>query len=205
MLRVALTGNIASGKSTVARSWRRLGAHVVDSDELARRAVEPGTAALEAIVRRWGDRVLHEDGRLNRAALGAIVFADPAARDRLERIVHPAVRKMRDEELTAAEATGESLVVVDVPLLYEVGMEQEFDLVVLVHASEAIRLARLVEQRGLAPEQAARMIGAQMPSERKRETADLVIENEDTLEELEVRAREVWTALLSRAEPKHDV
>lgn len=205
MLRVALTGNIASGKSTVARSWERLGARVIDADQLARRAVEPGTPALEAIVRRWGDGVLDEDGRLNRAALRDIVFSDSTERERLEGIVHPAVRKMRDEELSAAEAAGESLVVVDVPLLYEVGMEQEFDVVVLVHASEAARLTRLVEQRGLDRERAGRMIGSQMPSEHKRETADLVIENEDTLQELEFRAREVWTELLSMAKAEHDV
>lgn len=199
MRTVGLTGNIASGKSTVARVWEGLGAAVIDADELARRAVEPGTEALHAIADRWGGGVLDAGGRLDRAALRDIVFRDPAERARLEQIVHPAVRRLRGEALATLEAAGERLVVADVPLLCEVGMEGEFDLVVLVHAAAGTRLDRLVADRGLDPEAARRMIDAQMPSELKRERADVVIENEGTMEALELRAREVWREMMARA------
>ena len=174
MLRIGLTGNIAAGKSSVARVWRSLGATVVDADELARRAVEPGTPGLARIVEAWGPAVLDGDGALDRAALRRIVFADPEARARLEEIVHPAVYALRGEEYRLAEERGERRVVADVPLLFEVGLADEFDVVVLVDAPEEERLRRLVEDRGLDPEEAVRMIDAQMPAELKRARADLV-------------------------------
>ena len=199
MLKVALTGNIASGKSTVARVWRGMGARVVEADDLARRAVEPGTQALEAIARRWGPGVLGEDGRLDRAALRQIVFRDADERARLEQIVHPEVKRLRAEEFASAEAAGAPIVVADIPLLFEVGLEREFDLVVVVDAPEAVRLDRLVGDRGLEPGEAWRMIEAQMPSARKRAHAHLVIDNTGTVSELEARAREVWSELRRRA------
>lgn len=199
MLKVALTGNIASGKTSVARIWRELGARVIDADELARRAVEPGMPALAAIARRWGDRVLDDSGRLDRAALREIAFADPAERARLEAIVHPEVQRLREGELGAAESAGAPLVVADIPLLFEVGMEHQFDLVVLVHAAEDVRLERLVRERGMEPGEARRMIQAQMPSERKRPQAHILIENEGSLRDLNARAREVWDELRRRA------
>jgi dephospho-CoA kinase len=199
MLKVGLTGNIASGKSTVAEVWRSLGASVVDADELARRAVDPGTPALSAIADEWGDEVLEAGGALDRAALRRIVFADPEARERLERIVHPAVAELREELYREAEARGEALIVADIPLLFEVGLVDEFDVVVLVDASEETRLARLVGDRGLDPAEAERMIGAQMSSALKRARADYVIENEGTLGELRRRARDVWQELERRA------
>lgn len=200
MLKVGLTGNIASGKSTVTDVWRELGAYVVEADDLARRAVEPGTEALEAIRRRWGDAVMGDDGRLDRAALRDIVFRDPLERQRLEQIVHPAVRRLRDEAFRAADASGERLMVADIPLLYEVGMERQFDAVVLVDAPEDVRLERLVRDRGLDAAEARRMIDAQMPSDRKRAHADVVISNDGTVEELHARARAVWGDLLRKAE-----
>lgn len=200
MLRIGLTGNIAAGKSSVARVWRSLGATVVDADELARRAVEPGTPGLARIVEAWGPAVLDADGALDRAALRRIVFADPEARARLEEIVHPAVYALRGEEYRLAEGRGERRVVADVPLLFEVGIADEFDVVVLVDAPEEERLRRLVEDRGLDPEEAVRMIDAQMPAELKRARADVVIENGGTPAELEARAAEVWAELGRRAE-----
>jgi dephospho-CoA kinase len=200
MLRIGLTGNIAAGKSSVAGVWRSLGATVVDADELARRAVEPGTPGLALIVEAWGPAVLEADGELDRAALRRIVFEDPEARARLEEIVHPAVYALRVEENRLAEERGERLVVADIPLLFEVGMADEFDVVVLVDAPEEERLRRLVEDRGLDPEEAVRMIDAQMPAELKRARADLVIENAGSPAELETRAREVWAELAGRAE-----
>ncbi|HET7321381.1 MAG TPA: dephospho-CoA kinase, partial [Longimicrobiaceae bacterium] len=132
MLKVALTGNIASGKSSVVRVWRELGASVTDADELARRAVEPGTPGLRAIVDRWGREVLDDEGHLDRAALRDIVFRDDAERERLEAIVHPAVAELRAAEEERARESGATVVVADIPLLYETGLDQEFDVVVLV-------------------------------------------------------------------------
>jgi dephospho-CoA kinase len=200
MLKVGLTGNIAAGKSSVVGVWRSLGATVVDADELARRAVEPGTPGLARIVEAWGPALLDADGALDRAALRRIVFEDPEARARLEEIVHPAVYALRAEENRLAEERGERLVVADIPLLFEVGMADEFDVVVLVDAPEEERLRRLVEDRALDPEEAVRMIDAQMPAELKRARADLVIENAGSPAELEARAREAWAELAQRAE-----
>jgi dephospho-CoA kinase len=199
MLKVGLTGNIAAGKSTVAEVWRSLGATVIDADELARRAVDPGTPAHAAIAAEWGAEVMDAGGTLDRAALRRIVFSDPGARERLEQIVHPAVAGLRDELYREAEARGEALVVADIPLLFEVGLVDEFDAVVLVEAPEELRLVRLVGDRGMDPEDARRMIMAQMPSELKRARADFVIENTGSVGEVRRRAREVWQELLRRA------
>jgi dephospho-CoA kinase len=195
VFRVGLTGNIASGKSSVTKIWRRLGAFVVDADELARRAVEPGTDGLRAIETRWGSRVLGSDGRLDRAALGEIVFQDSAARLELEAVVHPAVARLRDEEHRAAEAAGESLVVSDIPLLFEVGMEDDFDAVVLVDAPDVVRRERLMRDRGLSREAADRVMATQMPAAEKRARAHHVIDNSGSLGDLEIAAREVWARL----------
>ena len=200
MLKVGLTGNIAAGKSSVADVWRTLGATVIDADELARRAVEPGTPAHAAIAEAWGPAVLAADGALDRAALRRIVFADPAARERLESIVHPAVAAFRDQAYAEARARGDRIAIADIPLLFEVGMADDFDVVVLVDAPEETRLMRLVGDRGLAPDEARAMIGAQMPAALKRARADLVIENTGTLGDLQDRARDAWRELLRRAE-----
>jgi dephospho-CoA kinase len=199
MLKVALTGNIAAGKSSVARRWRELGGFVVDADELARRVVEPGAPALARIVEAWGTGVL-DGAELDRAALRRIVFADPAARERLEGIVHPAVAAMREAAFCEAAEAGERLAVADIPLLFETGLAGEFDVVVLVDAPPEIRLARLVGDRGLDPEEARQMIAAQMPAELKRAHSDVVIANAGTLDDLEQRAAGVWRDLVRRAE-----
>ena len=200
MLKVGLTGNIAAGKSTVADVWRSMGATVVDADELSRRAVEPGTPAHAAIAREWGTWVLEDGGALDRAALRQIVFADPEARARLEGIVHPAVAALRDEAYRQAADRGEKVVVADIPLLFEVGMADEFDVVVLVDAPEEVRLARIVADRGLDEDEARRMVAAQMPAELKRARADIVVPNTGTLGDLQDTARDVWRQLARRAE-----
>ncbi|HEX6926057.1 MAG TPA: dephospho-CoA kinase [Longimicrobiaceae bacterium] len=199
MLKVGLTGNIAAGKSTVVDVWRELGARVVDADELARRAVEPGSPGLRRIVERWGTGVLNAAGELDRAAMRARVFSDPAARSELESIIHPFVAAARDAEFAAAEREGDPVVVADIPLLFEVGREKEFDLVVLVDAPEAVRRERLVRDRGLDPVEADRMIAAQMPATEKRPRADIIIDNAGSLEALRNRAREAWSEILRRA------
>lgn len=198
MLRVGLTGNIASGKSTVIDVWRRLGARVIDADLLAREAVQPGSVGLERVRAEFGDEVIGPDG-LDRAALRRIVFRDHEARSRLESIVHPIVRALREERERELEAEGAELVVNDTPLLFETGMQDEFDAVVLVDAPPAVRHERILAARGLAPTEAQAMIEAQMPAEAKRQEADWIIDNDGTLEELERRAEAVWEQLQQRA------
>ncbi len=191
MLLVALTGNIASGKSEVARMLAGLGATVVDADELARKAVERGSPALAAIVGRWGRKILNPDGSLDRAALRGIVFADAAEREALNRIVHPEVRRLRDQAVAAARARGDAVLVADIPLLFEAGLEGEFDLVVLVDAPEEVRLERLLT-RGLGESEARRMMAAQLPAAAKRGRAGMVIDNSGSLEELRAAVERAW-------------
>jgi dephospho-CoA kinase len=199
VLKIALTGNIASGKSSVVEIWRGLGATVIEADELARRAVAAGSSTLDRIAGEWGPGILLPSGELDRAALRDVVFRDPAERKRLEQIVHPEVNRLREDELRTAEAAGLPIVVSDIPLLYEVGLDREYDVVVLVDAPEEIRRRRLVEQRGLDPAEAERMIAAQWPSERKRSLADYLIENRGSRTELEAEAKRVWSDLVARS------
>ncbi|MEJ2215798.1 MAG: dephospho-CoA kinase [Gemmatimonadota bacterium] len=197
-LRVGLTGNIASGKSAVADVWARLGAVIIDADVLARRAVEPGTVALARIADRFGPDILRPDGRLDRDALRRRVFADEAARRDLEDILHPEIARLRADEEAAARAAGADVVVNVVPLLFEVGLDEAMDVVVLVDAPVAVRTDRLVQDRGLAPEEARGMIEAQEPAAAKRARAHIVIDNDGTLEELERKAKEAWESLKAR-------
>ncbi len=194
-LRVALTGNVASGKSTVAHAWRELGAFLIDADSLAREAVAPGTTGFEAVVQQFGPEVLSADGTLDRARLREVVFADAGRRSTLEQIVHPEVQRLRQAEEDRLRQQGARIVVNDIPLLYEAGLSDAFDVVVHVHADEGQRLARLVEQRGLADSEARAMMAAQMSSAEKRERADMVIENNGSLDELRQRAAAVWLEL----------
>ncbi len=199
MLNVGLTGNIAAGKSTVVELFRRWGATVIDADTLAREAQAPGSEVLAAIVRRFGADVLCPDGTLDRTALRSKVMGDQAALDALNQIVHPAVRRRRDELLREARAAGDVLVVNDIPLLFEVLDPAQFDAVVLVDAPVAVRRTRLHAMRGLGGEEADRMIAAQMPAERKRTRSQFVIDNDGTLADLERTTRGVFEELRRRA------
>lgn len=200
-LRVGLTGNVAAGKSTVARIWEASGARLIDADELARRAVAPGSPGVAAVAQEFGGEVLTPEGGLDRSAMRALVFRDPDARRRLEAIVHPEVERLRlEEEARLSQEDGASTVVVhDIPLLFEVGLEERFDVVVLVDAPEDERLRRLVEERGLPEDEARGIIAAQQPAGPKRSRADVVIDNDGTLAELERKARAAWAQLLRRA------
>jgi dephospho-CoA kinase len=195
MLRIGLTGNIASGKSTVADVWRRLGATVVDADELARAAVAPGSRGLRAVVAAFGPGVLAADGSLDRAQLRRIVFADEAARGQLEAIIHPEVAHLREEAERTARKGGVPVIVHDIPLLFEVGLEDSFDVVVLVDAAEAVRVERLTRIRGLPRAEAEAMVRAQLPASRKIGRADIVLRNDGTRAELERKATEAWRKL----------
>ena len=149
MILIGLTGNIASGKSEVARMLAERGATLIDADVLAREAVEPDTQALKDIVKRWGKDVLKSDGSLDRGALRQIVFADQNELDALNRIVHPGVTRLRDREIAKARERGDDLVVCVIPLLFERNLVEEFDAIVLVDAPRPLRLERLVKTRGL--------------------------------------------------------
>jgi dephospho-CoA kinase len=199
MLSVALTGNIASGKSSVAELFRRWGATIIDADRLVREAQAPGSPVLERIASRFGAAVIRADGTLDRAALRAVVLADDASLADLNRLVHPEVDRLRRRDLAEAEARGDRIVVHDIPLLFESGDPSEFDATVLVDAPEPLRRARLLATRDLAPGDAERMIAIQLPSAAKRARSDYVIDNDADLATLERRARAVWNALLARA------
>lgn len=196
MLLVGLTGNIGSGKSTVAQMLSERGATIIDADVLARRAVEAGTPAFAKIVARWGSSILAPDGHLDRAALRRVVFADHAQLEELNQIVHPEVERLRARLIHQAKRRGDHVVVCDIPLLFERHMTDRFDRIVLVDSHRAIRLERLVKERGLRETEAMEMIAAQMPAELKRARADFIIENDGTFAQLERRVNEVWTSLL---------
>ena len=196
MLLVGLTGNIGSGKSTVAQMLSERGATSIDADVLARRAVEAGTPAFAKIVARWGSSILAPDGHLDRAALRRVVFADHAQLEELNQIVHPEVERLRARLIDQAKRRGDRVVVCDIPLLFERHMTDRFDRILLVDSHRAIRLERLVKERGLRETEAMDMIAAQMPAELKRARADFIVENDGTFAQLERRVNEVWTSLL---------
>jgi dephospho-CoA kinase len=194
VLRVGLTGGIASGKSEVSRRLVELGAVLVDADVLAREAVERGSEGLAEIVRAFGPEVLTDDGALNRAALGSIVFADPERRATLNSIVHPLVRARAAE--IVASAPEDAVVVQDIPLLVETGQAANFDVVVVVDAPDEVRIQRLGERSGLSPEEAAARIAAQATREERLAVADYVVENAGTLAELRDAVDRLWSNVL---------
>lgn len=202
MLLVALTGNIASGKSAVAQLFVAHGATLIDADVLARRAVRVGTQGYDLIVARWGDSVLSADGVLDRGALRRIVFEEPDELRALNAIVHPVVERMRAELVASARARGDRIVVCDIPLLFENNLADGFDRIVLVDAPRPLRLERLVRDRALRETEAMAMIAQQMPADLKRARADFVVDNDGTREMLERRVDEVWTALSAEADAR---
>ena len=195
-LRVGLTGGIGSGKSEVARLLAEHGAVVIDSDVLARKAVARGTEGLAEVVSAFGPGVLTPSGDLDRPALGRLVFADQAARVRLETIVHPRVRR-RAAEIEAAAAP-DAVVVHDVPLLVETGQADRFDAVVVVDVPEEIQVERLVRLRGMAGEDARARIAAQASRTERLAAATVVVDNAGSLDELRNRVDEVWDGLCAR-------
>jgi dephospho-CoA kinase len=189
-----LTGGIGSGKSAVAARLAELGAVIIDSDRLAREVVAPGTAGFHEVVAEFGPEVVAADGSLDRPALGRMVFGDDERRRRLEGIIHPRVRT-RVAEMAAAAPEG-AVVVNDVPLLVETGLADTYEAVIVVFASEAIRVERLVRARGMSEEEAKARIAAQASDEQRHAVADFEIVNEGTLEELRSKVDELWSSLL---------
>ncbi|MFD1826666.1 MULTISPECIES: dephospho-CoA kinase [Mumia] len=193
MTRVGLTGGIGAGKSAVAGLLREHGAIVVDADALSREVVEPGTSGLEAIVKRFGEAVLDSDGRLDRPALGALVFADDQARRDLEAIIHPRVRA-RAAELEAAAGPG-AVVVHDVPLLVETGQAGLYDVVVVVDVPVETQIERLAANRGMSRAEAQSRIAVQATREQRLQAADVVLDNTGSLDELADAVGALWERL----------
>lgn len=193
MLRIGLTGGIASGKSEALRRFAELGAVAIDHDALAREVVAPGTVGLDAVVAEFGEEVLRPDGELDRPALGRIVFADDDARERLNAIVHPEVRRVAAEREAKAAATAPDVVVVhDIPLLVEVGQADRFHVLVVVDAPADLRLRRLVEGRGLSEDEARGRIAAQVDDDVRRAAADVVLDGTGTPEQLREQVDALW-------------
>jgi len=190
MLRIGLTGGIGAGKSAVSAQFSQCGGVVVDGDVIAREVVEPGTDGLAALVNAFGDDILLPDGALNRPALAAKAFSSDETRATLNGIVHPLVGKRRAELIAAVSKN--SVVVEDIPLLVESGMAPMFPLVVVVFADAEVRLTRLVQQRGMAEDDARARIAAQASDQQRRAVADVWLDNSGTPEALAERAREVW-------------
>jgi dephospho-CoA kinase len=196
MLTVGLTGGIGSGKSAAARRLAALGAVVVDSDVIAREVVAPGTEGLQAIVDEFGDDVLNADGSLDRERLGRQVFADPDARDRLNAIVHPLVRAQTAAQFVAAESRDPQAVVVnDVPLLVEVGLQNLYEVVVVVDVPLETQVERLTRSRGMPESDARARIAAQASREQRLAAANLVIDNRGDLDDLDHEVARIWEQL----------
>lgn len=193
MVRVGLTGGIATGKSTVAAALAARGAYVIDADVLAREVVEPGTPGLASVVERFGADLLADDGRLDRARLGRLVFTDPAARRDLERIVHPAVRR-RAAQLEHDLAPG-TVVVHVIPLLVETGQAGDFDVVVVVDADPEAQVARLAARNGYSRAEAEARIGAQASRGERLAAADLVIDTTGPPAAVPDQVDRLWSAL----------
>ena len=193
---VALTGGVAAGKSTVSAVLHERGALVLDADVYARDAVCPGSPGLSAVVERFGDSVMHEDGSLNRAALGALVFGDAAAKADLEAIIHPLVRRLSAEAIrNATMLQPQTVLVYDIPLLAEARDTADFDVVVLVDAPAVQRQERLESERGFSAEEASARVLAQASDEERRAIADVVIDASQSVEVTQKAAHELFDAL----------
>jgi dephospho-CoA kinase len=193
---IGLTGGAGSGKSTVAAMFRDLGAAVVDADAATHAVYAPGTEGFDAVVEEFGPEYVR-DGVIDRRRLGELVFHDRDALQRLNAIVHPRVRNWMAERTAEAAERGADLVVQDVPLLFENGLQGLFSATVLAYARPETQLARLVEQRGVPEERARSILAAQMPIDQKRGLADYVVENDGSLDATRRQVEEVWASLRS--------
>lgn len=188
MIQIGITGNIGSGKSTVAKIWAGAGIPVVSADELAREAVHPGGVENARLRKIFGAGPFHPDGSLDRDAMRRMILEDPLAKRRLEEVLHPKIRALREARIEEERTRGSPAVASEVPLLFEAGLEDDFDVVVLVHAPERARERRLVERRGLPRGEARRMMAEGGDAEAKLGRTEHVIVNDGGLEELEAAA-----------------
>ena len=200
MLKVGLTGGIASGKSTVAEMFAGLGAKLLDADEIARKVILPGQPAWTKLQQTFGEYFFHADGKVKRSRLRTVIFSDPEKRKQLNDIVHPEVMKeieKRSKQLSISDQDG--VLLVDVPLLLEVGMANRFDKVIVVYVSESVQIRRLRQRDGTSTQEAKHALSAQMPLSDKVGQADYVIDNSGTLEETRVQVENVWQELCGLA------
>jgi dephospho-CoA kinase len=193
--RIALTGGIATGKSHVRALFEELGIPTIDSDRLAREAVAPGSAGLAAVVGRFGPEVLDASGALDRRKLAKIVFADAEARRALEQIIHPEIRRATDAWFASLESARHPYAIADVPLLYEVERDRDFDRAVVVACDPSTQIRRLMERDHLSDGEARQRVAAQLPIEDKIRRADYVIRTDGSLADTARQVKEVWTAL----------
>jgi dephospho-CoA kinase len=189
---IGLTGGIASGKSIVAGILEKMGAVVIDADQLAREVVKPGTGPYQSIIETFGEKVLQPDGTLDRKALGRIVFADPNARVQLERITHPAIIKLAEERLEEERLKGTEIAIYMVPLLLEAGLASSVDEVWVVYADENTQIGRLMKRDKIGKEEALRKIAAQMPMGEKIKFGKVIIDNSGTPDETRRKVIELW-------------
>ena len=199
ILRVGLTGGIAAGKSTVAGFLTQLGAAVIDADTVAHDVVSPQGPAFDAVVARFGRRILDADGQIDRSILGGIVFADPGALEDLNAIVHPCVRAEAAARMTELESVGFGVAVLDAALLVETGMYRDLDRLVVVRCDPQSQIRRLV-LRGLTRREAELRLAAQAPIERKVAVADYLIDTSGSLDDTRRDAERVWRELLADQE-----
>ncbi|MFO7839219.1 MAG: dephospho-CoA kinase [Desulfosalsimonadaceae bacterium] len=203
MLRLGITGGAGSGKSAVCERLRWQGASVIQADELARRAVMPEMPAYEKIVAAFGEAVLAADGGIDRARLRRNIISDSAKKELLEKIVHPEVSRLMQKELEAAGQSGAALAAVEVPLLFETGMESFFDFVLTVSADPEVRIRRLLSRDHISREDASALMGIQMPEEEKRRRSEFVIDNSGSLSQTHADVDRLYKELLKVRE-KHE-
>ncbi|WHY21128.1 dephospho-CoA kinase [Paenibacillus sp. G2S3] len=193
---IGLTGGIASGKSTVSALLVSKGARLVDADVIAREVMLPGHEVLAAAVKQFGSEILSPDGTLNRGKLGDIVFQDPAALQALNNLTHPAIRReIKDRMNSMEEEDPKKLIIVDIPLLFESGLESMFHEILVVYVPREVQIARLMERNGLSLEQAEARLNAQMDIEAKRNKADYIIDNSGELAHTEQQVAVLWDRL----------
>jgi dephospho-CoA kinase len=198
VLLVGLSGGIGAGKSTVARLLERRGAVVIDADQLARDAIAKGTPGFDDVVDAFGPEVVGPDGDLDRAALAARIFADPSEKATLEGIVHPEVASRFGQRVQEFRETDRVVLYVS-PLLVELGLAPAFDVVVVVTASPHLRISRVASDRGLSPDEVRSRMAAQATDEQRMEVADVLIDNDGSLAELEPQIERLWADLVARA------
>ena len=189
---IGLTGGIATGKSSVARFFAEQGVPVIDADQLARDAVQPGSPALERIVAHFGHEMLSHDGLLDRKRLGEQIFSDPDKRRQLERILHPEIRRLADERIALAAAAGHQRIIYMAPLLIEAGAGNRVDDLWVVTVRPEIQLQRLMQRDGIGSDQARRMVDSQMPLPEKERYGSVVIDNSGTEAETRAALEAVW-------------
>lgn len=193
---IGLTGGIASGKSLVAEELKRLGAHLIDADKIAREVVRPGLPAYLDIVKEFGEGILNPDKTINRKALGNIVFSKPNLRKKLEQITHPRILDEIDKRILAIQDKDpKAMIIIDAALLIEVGLYKKMDKVIVVYADEKTQIERLMKRDGLAEDGAKQRISSQMPLQEKRKFADFVIENIKDRDTVKQEARKIFKML----------